>query len=345
MGGRAGCRLMNPTNPGMSFMSKAAASPPLLRLYKPRPESRSDWSEIRGRIDLAKVAAALLGLPGRKTGPAHAARWDGIAPSTGPTRRSGSIWVKRLVVFHCGAGGDAAALVMRIKSMDFRDAIAWLDEQEGFGASGRALSTTVDQRFRRERLSSVSGESTPPEIGERLAIMEGGERRKGRRDCRRTEVNDEAHAITEWGLVVSGVVSVALGLGLGRFPCGSGRCKSPCALGPDCLFARERGPALLFQRAGRRAGSPRPTGTIARAFPGSGTTRPGCFRASSTTVGCSPMAKPIWSLEVAIVVPVAVLLIAMLILWRIRPRSLVDRPLRRFAVENLQKPDRPPVLR
>ena len=32
----------------------------------------------------------------------------------------------------CGAGGDAAALVMRIKGIGFRDAIAWLDEQDGF---------------------------------------------------------------------------------------------------------------------------------------------------------------------------------------------------------------------
>ena len=32
----------------------------------------------------------------------------------------------------CGAGGDAAALVMRIKGMAFRDAVAWLDDQEDF---------------------------------------------------------------------------------------------------------------------------------------------------------------------------------------------------------------------
>ena len=35
----------------------------------------------------------------------------------------------------CGAGGDAAALVMRMKGMVFRDAIAWLATQDGFTVS------------------------------------------------------------------------------------------------------------------------------------------------------------------------------------------------------------------
>ena len=49
-------------------MSDGAASSPPLRLYTPRPRLDVDWNEIRGRIDLTKVAAALLGPPVERRG-------------------------------------------------------------------------------------------------------------------------------------------------------------------------------------------------------------------------------------------------------------------------------------
>ena len=117
-------------------MSDGVASLPPLRLFTPRPRARGDWNEIRGRIDLAKVAAALLGPPverrGLRTG---SLGWncpfdEGHRPSF-QVIMGEDTWS----CSECGAGGDAAALVMRIKTMSFRDAIAWLDEQEGIGPS------------------------------------------------------------------------------------------------------------------------------------------------------------------------------------------------------------------
>jgi DNA primase len=122
-------------------MSDGAASPPLLRLYRHRPGSRSDWSEIKGRIDLTKVAAAFLGPPVERRGltsgslgwccPFHVGTIASFRVNLGE-----SIWF----CSDCEAGGDAAALVMRMKSIGFRDAIAWLDEQDGLDSSNVVVS-------------------------------------------------------------------------------------------------------------------------------------------------------------------------------------------------------------
>jgi hypothetical protein len=134
---RTGCMAHeNLTKPGISSMTKNATAPSLLRLYKPGPESRRDWSEIRGRIDLAKVAAALLGAPVERRGLSSGSLgWCcPFHPETIPSFRIilGEVaWSCST----CGAGGDAAALVMRIKSVGFHDAVAWLDEDDWFNAS------------------------------------------------------------------------------------------------------------------------------------------------------------------------------------------------------------------
>jgi DNA primase len=116
-------------------MSDGSAFSPLLRLYRPRQRSRSNWSEIKGRIDLTKLAAALLGPPVERRGlrdgslgwycPFHRGTSPSFRVILGDARWSCSA---------CGAGGDAAALVMRIKSIGFSDAIAWLDEQDNVGS-------------------------------------------------------------------------------------------------------------------------------------------------------------------------------------------------------------------
>jgi DNA primase len=117
-------------NFGMLLMPHVATSPSLLRLFRPEPATRVHWSAIRGRIDLAKVAAALLGAP--STGGDDCSAWlwwhcpfhfdstPSIRVVAGePTWSCGG----------CGAGGDAAALVMRVKHVSFRDAVQWLDEE------------------------------------------------------------------------------------------------------------------------------------------------------------------------------------------------------------------------
>ena len=117
-------------------MCDGAASPPLLRLYRHRAGSRIHWSEVRMRIDLTKVAAALLGPPVERRGltsgslgwycPFHREASPSFRVVLGE-----AIWSCST----CGAGGDAAALVMRLKSIGFRDAVGWLDEQDGLDLS------------------------------------------------------------------------------------------------------------------------------------------------------------------------------------------------------------------
>jgi hypothetical protein len=120
-------------------MSDGAASPPLLRLYRHHTRSRSDWSEIRRRIDLTKVAAALLGPPVERRGLTRGSLGWYCPFHRGTSASFRVLWGEAIwSCSACRAGGDAAALVMRLKSIGFRDAIAWLDEQDGL-----ALSTVV----------------------------------------------------------------------------------------------------------------------------------------------------------------------------------------------------------
>jgi DNA primase len=154
-------------------MSDGAPSFPSLRLYTPRPRSRSDWNEIRARIDLKKLAAALLGPPVERRGlRSGSLGWycpfeEGPSPSfrviLGETSWSCS---------SCGAGGDAAALVMRLKSMAFRDAIAWLDEQAGLDHSSRVAG---DDRGTPWAQAARVWQQDPSAIGERPDIMDGAQ--------------------------------------------------------------------------------------------------------------------------------------------------------------------------
>lgn len=118
-------------------MSHGAVSRPSLRLYTPRLMARRDWNEIRERIDLIKVAAALLGPPVERRGLRTASLvWrcpfdHGSTPSF-RVNLGEATWS----CSQCGSAGDAVALVMRMKGMVFRDAIAWLDEQKGIWLGG-----------------------------------------------------------------------------------------------------------------------------------------------------------------------------------------------------------------
>jgi DNA primase len=155
-------------------MTDGAAFFPPLRLYTPRLMEGRDWNAIRARIDLTKVAAALLGPPVERRGlrsgslgwhcPFHRGRGPSFRVVLGEATWSCS---------DCLAGGDAAALVMRLKGMVFRDAIAWLDEQDGLSSSAEAAD---DHMQILTRNAVHVSRKDPSAIGERPAIMERGER-------------------------------------------------------------------------------------------------------------------------------------------------------------------------
>jgi hypothetical protein len=156
-------------------MSHGAASPPSLRLYTPRFTARRDWNEIRKRIELIKVAAALLGPPVERRGLQTATLgwrcpFDHGSTASFRVNLGEATWS----CSHCGSAGDAAALVMRMKGMVFRDAIAWLDEQEGFGLVAAAVDNH-HQHFPWGRVIPVPREDHSGN-GELPAMMERGGR-------------------------------------------------------------------------------------------------------------------------------------------------------------------------
>ena len=163
-------------------MSDGAASRFLLRLYRHHPGTRSDWSEIRRRIDLTKVAGALLGSPVERRGlTSGSLAWfcpfhRGTTPSFRVTLGE-AVWS----CSGCEAGGDAAALVMRIKSIGFRDAIAWLDEQDSL-----ALSKVVagDDHSTPRAITVGAMRLDPDAIGEGAVIIEFEEGKKAKVDDR-----------------------------------------------------------------------------------------------------------------------------------------------------------------
>lgn len=124
------------------------------------------------------------------------------------------------------------------------------------------------------------------------------------------------HAVIEWGLVVSGMLTVALGL-IWADSLWLGILQEPLSLGPECFLRVNPGQLCLFSKLGDDW-KPKTMGID--------------FPAHSWVVRYSIWMLPgleyhhrllasgetIWSLEVALIIPGAVLLITMAILWRIR---------------------------
>ncbi len=88
-----------------------------------------EWPAIRDRIDLAAVATTLLGPAPKRSGrlllwlcPFH----EDHDPSlqVDPAKRRWKCWP-------CNLGGDAPALVMRIRGVEFPEAVRWLAAQAG----------------------------------------------------------------------------------------------------------------------------------------------------------------------------------------------------------------------
>ena len=123
-------------------------------------------------------------------------------------------------------------------------------------------------------------------------------------------------AITEWGLVLSGVLSFALGF-IWVDSRWLGSLHEPLALGLGCFFRVDDGRLCLFSKLGDDW-KPKPTGPD----------RPGLSWVRHYSNWMFPgleyhnrllaNGETIWSLEVAMVVPFAGLLTAMLVFWRVR---------------------------
>jgi DNA primase len=103
------------------------------------PADRTDWSNIRDRIDMGIIATALLGpAPGRR-GEKGRRRWwpcpfhQDRNPSF--ATEPGKPWWR---CFGCGEHGDAANFVMRLQGVTFPEAVRWIAEHAGIvAASGK----------------------------------------------------------------------------------------------------------------------------------------------------------------------------------------------------------------
>jgi hypothetical protein len=124
-------------------MTQGLTSHLTIRLYQPRRAYRTGWNEIEHQCEMAAVAADLLGPSMRQCGDElwwHCPFHDGYSPS---------LWAAvgdpRWSCMGCGAGGNAVALVMRIKKIGFGEAINWLCDRAGSTSSttGRADHDTA----------------------------------------------------------------------------------------------------------------------------------------------------------------------------------------------------------
>src|SRR4051795_11360964 len=86
-----------------------------------------DWKAIRGGIDLAAVATALLGpAPGRRGAKGRRLWWPcPLHQDRNPSFcvEPGKPWWR---CFGCGESGDAATLVMKVRGATFPEAVAYL---------------------------------------------------------------------------------------------------------------------------------------------------------------------------------------------------------------------------
>lgn len=100
------------------------------------------WDDLKDRVDLLRVAVSLLGEPPGRRGEKGRKVWwncpfhDDPNPSfaVDPERRS---WK----CFGCGEHGDAPALVMRLRGVTFRDAVAYLAVGTTLPSSGTIHKT------------------------------------------------------------------------------------------------------------------------------------------------------------------------------------------------------------
>ncbi|MGA2701529.1 MAG: CHC2 zinc finger domain-containing protein [Isosphaeraceae bacterium] len=137
------------------------------------PGDRIDWNAIRDRIDLARVATALLGpAPGRR-GEGGCRLWwkcplhEDRNPSfcVEPGRR----WWK---CFGCGEKGDAPKLVMKLNGVAFPEAVRVVTDLSGI------VTASVESPRPRPPASTTARQpaeatSPPPERSSGLPLADG----------------------------------------------------------------------------------------------------------------------------------------------------------------------------
>jgi hypothetical protein len=141
--------------------------------YAEMNRRRTDWSEVKDRIDMAAVATALLGpAPGRRGSrglwwncPFH----DDKHPSL--TVTPGKPWWK---CFGCGAHGDAATLLMRARGLDFPRAVEWLADQAGIMPQSQTKVSSDEQR---EELGADPRQPSGIPLAAALALEKTAEKR------------------------------------------------------------------------------------------------------------------------------------------------------------------------
>ncbi len=123
-------------------------------------------------------------------------------------------------------------------------------------------------------------------------------------------------AITEWGLVLSGALSVAFGV-IWADSVWLRTLQEPLSLGSLCFLRFEDGRVCLYSELGddwkpRATGGDRPAHSWVREYTN------WFFPGIEYHHRLLANGQSIWSLELALVVPVAVLLTTMTILWRVK---------------------------
>jgi hypothetical protein len=126
-------------------------------------------------------------------------------------------------------------------------------------------------------------------------------------------------AITEWGLVLSGLLSVALGL-IWADSLWLRTLQEPLSLDDACFLRFEDGRTCLYSELGKNW-KPRAEGVDRQARTWVRDYTTWIFPGLEYHHRLLANGQSIWSLEVAMFIPVAGLLTAMVILWRARRGS------------------------
>ena len=122
----------------------------------------TDWSAIRDRVDLVRVATALMGPPpGRRGERSQRNRWW-LCPFHQDQNPSLCIQAGRSgwKCFGCGEKGDALFLVMKLRGIGFPAAVEWLADFSGI-VVGRSFSLRTKPPIPRVLSSSVPVDQPP----------------------------------------------------------------------------------------------------------------------------------------------------------------------------------------
>jgi DNA primase len=154
-------------------MNQSPASRLVLKLYQPHLVDPKEWKEIGARSELSAIAAELLGPHARECGDElwwHCPFHRGESPS---------LWVaegeSRWSCMGCEAGGNATALVMRVRKVGFEAATRWLTDRghsELFAASQPVNDSASSGQTTRKRVNVRSSASQRIKLYQNLRLPE-----------------------------------------------------------------------------------------------------------------------------------------------------------------------------